>query len=52
MKGYRREKTTMGRMFYVRMDEAEIRERKIYNAMVVITPLATILLFAVAAGMV
>ena len=52
MKGYRKEKTTMGRTMYIRMDEAEIRERSIYRATVTLTPVIMILAFATAAGMI
>ena len=52
MYGYRMEKTTMGRKFWVRMDEDEIRERRRFRALVVISPLAMILMFALAAGMI
>lgn len=51
MNGYRREKTTMGRRFYVRMDEQEILERQIYHIALIGAPLITILMFALAAGM-
>lgn len=51
MKGYRKEKTTMGRRFWVKMDEEEILERKIYHIALVGTPLITILFFALASGM-
>ena len=52
MTGYKVIKTTMGRRFWVKMDEDEIRERKIYRAVVVMTPLVMIFSFALAAGMI
>ena len=51
MYGYRKEKTTMGRRFYVKMDDQEILERQVYHIALVGTPLITILVFAMAAGM-
>ena len=51
MKGYRRLKTTMGRKYWVKMDKSEVRERKIYHALLVAVPLMTISAFALAAGM-
>ena len=52
MKGYRIEKTTMGRKIRVKLTEEEIRERKILRALIVITPFGLCWLFAAAAGMV
>lgn len=44
-------KTTMGRKYWVKMDKDEIRERKLFHALLVAVPLMTISAFALAAGM-
>ena len=49
---YRTFKTTSGRKIRVRMSEAEIRERKIFMASIIITPFVMCWLMAAAAGMV
>ena len=49
---YRTFKTTTGRKIRVRMSEAEIRERRIFLASVIITPFEMCWLMAAAAGMV
>lgn len=49
---YRTFKTITGRKIRVRMSEAEIRERRIFLASVIITPFAMCWLMAAAAGMV
>lgn len=50
--GYRTVKTAMGRKFRVKMEEEEIRERSILQAMVVLAPAVMVVLFAWAAGMI
>jgi len=50
--GYKVIKTAMGRRFRVKMDEREIRERSILQAMVVLAPAVMVALFAWAAGMI
>ena len=41
MKGYRTERTTMGRKIRVRMSEDEIAERELYNLAIVTLPFIT-----------
>ena len=46
MNGYKVVKTAMGRKFMVKMDEDEIRERRLYNIAITALPfVATVLLF-------
>ena len=51
MKGYRTEKTTMGHKLRIRMSKEEIRERRIFHALMVILPTGMVWLFALAGGM-
>ena len=51
MKGYRTEKTTMGHKIRVKMSPQEIRERRIFHALMVILPTGMVWLFALAGGM-
>ena len=48
---YRREKTSMGRRYWVRMEPAEVAERRLYWVTVTMMPLACLLLFSWAAGL-
>ena len=48
MKNYRKLKTTMGRTYWVRMDEDEIAERSCFRTAVVVLPfIASVLMTAV-----
>ena len=51
LKGYRTEKTTMGHKIRVMMSREEIRERRIFHALMVILPTGMVWLFALAGGM-
>lgn len=52
MNGYKVIKTAMGHRFRVKMDEDEIREKRILHAMIVLAPIVMILAFAIAGGMI
>lgn len=52
MQGYRTMRTITGRKVFVRMSKEEIRDRRLYWVEVVTAPLLTILVFAMAAGMI
>lgn len=51
-KTYRRVRTQMGHTFWVEMKPEELKERKIFRALVAVTPAAFIAVMAWAAGMI
>ena len=51
MKGYRKEKTTMGRRIRVKMSRQEIIERRIFHGLLVAMPIGLCWLCAWAGGM-
>ena len=48
MKGYKTFRTTMGHKVRVRMTEDEIAEQELFHIVIVLLPLSTFVLFAVA----
>lgn len=52
MRHYKTYKTTLGHKYTMRLCEDEIRERRIFRACLVISPLVMVIGFAAAAGMI
>ena len=50
-KHYRKLKTQMGRVYWIEMRPAEVAEAMTFRAIVALTPIIMIVLFAWAAGM-
>ena len=52
MRPYRQIRTITGQKIFVRMTKEDIRERRLYWLEVVLTPILTVYIFALAAGMI
>ena len=49
---YKRDKTTLGHKYKMRLCEDEVQERWLFRAVLVFSPLLTVIAFAAAAGMI